>query len=56
MLDPLANTTARLERLLNQAIKESDRDKTDELCAEIWRILHERNEVRRALRVAGPEG
>jgi hypothetical protein len=52
MLDPLADTTARLERLVQQAMQETDPDKTDELCAEIWRVLRERDEVRMALRVA----
>ena len=52
MLDPLADTTARLKRLVEQAMKETDRDKSDELCAEIWRVLRERDEVRKALRVA----
>jgi hypothetical protein len=53
MLDPFADTTARLERLVEQAMKETDPDKTDELCAEIWRVLRERDELRKALRVAG---
>jgi len=52
MSDPLADTTARLERLVEQAMKETDPDKNDELCAEIWRVLRERDEVRKALRVA----
>jgi hypothetical protein len=52
MSDPLADTTARLERLLEQAMKETDPDKSDELCAEIWRVLLERDEIRKALRVA----
>jgi len=53
MLDPFADTTARLERLVEQAMKETDPDKSDELCSEIWRVLRERDEVRKALRVAG---
>lgn len=52
MLDPLADTAARLERLVEQAVKETNPDKSDELCAEIWRVLRERDEVRKALRVA----
>ncbi len=52
MLDPLADTTARLERLVEQAMKETDPDKNAELCAEIWRVLSERDEVRKAQRVA----
>jgi len=49
MLDPLADTTARLKRLVELAMKETDPDRTDELCAEIWRVLGERDEVRMAL-------
>jgi hypothetical protein len=56
MLDPLADTTERLERLVEQATKETDPGKSDELCAEIWRVLHEREEVRKALRVASRDG
>jgi len=56
MLDPLAETTARLERLVEKAMKETDPDKSDELCAEIWRVLRERDEVRKALRIASRDG
>jgi hypothetical protein len=56
MSDPLADTTARLERLLEQAMKETDPDKTDELCAEIWRVLGERDDIRKALRHASQDG
>jgi hypothetical protein len=52
MLDPLADTTARLERLVEQAMKEADPDKSDELCAEIWRVLRERDAARKGLHVA----
>jgi hypothetical protein len=52
MLDPLADTTARLERLVERAMKETDPDKSDELCSEIWRVLRERDDVRKALSVA----
>jgi hypothetical protein len=51
MLDPLADTTARLELLLKQAMKETDPGKSDELSAEIWRVLRERDAIRKALRV-----
>jgi len=50
-LDPLAETTARLERLVEKVMKETDPDRSDELCAEIWRVLRERDEVRKALRI-----
>lgn len=56
MLDPLADTTARLERLVEDAIKKTDPDKSDELGAEIWQVLRERDEVRKALRIAGRDG
>lgn len=56
MLDPLADTTARLERLLEQVMKETDPDKNDALCAEIWRVLLERDEVRKTLPVASRDG
>ena len=56
MLDPLADTTARLKRLVHQAMQETDPDKSDELCAEIWRVLHERDEVRQAMSVASRDG
>jgi len=56
MLDPLADTTAGLERLVEKAMKETDPDKSGELCAEILRVLRERDEVRKALRVASRDG
>jgi len=52
MSDPLADSSARLERLLDQVMKERDPVKCDELCEEIWRALHERDAIREALRVA----
>jgi hypothetical protein len=33
-------------------MQETDPDKSDELYAEIWRVLRERDEVRKALRFA----
>jgi hypothetical protein len=54
MPDPLADTTVRLKRLVELAMKETDPDKSDELCAE-WRILRERDEVRKALRPASED-
>ena len=56
MSDSLADTTARLERLVKQALQETDPDRSDELCAEIWRVLRERDEVRKARRVASWNG
>jgi hypothetical protein len=52
MLDAFTDTTARLKRLMEQVMKETDPDKSDKLCAEIWRVLRERDEVRMALRLA----
>ena len=54
MFDPLADTTARLERLVEQAMKETDPDKSDELCAEIWRVLRERDEVKKGAACCKP--
>lgn len=50
MSDPLADTTARLELLLKQAVKETDPDESDELCVEIWRVLGERDDIRKMQR------
>jgi hypothetical protein len=48
MPDPLADLNTRLGELLRQIMKETDPEKYDELGAEIWRILSERE------RLAGP--
>jgi hypothetical protein len=45
MPDPLADLNARLGELLRQIMKETDPEKYDELGAEIWRILSERERV-----------
>jgi hypothetical protein len=42
MPDAFADSTARLERLLEQIMRETDPIKYDDLGAEIWRVLHER--------------
>jgi len=47
MSDSLADSSARLERLLDQVMKETDPVKYDELCAEIWRALYELEEIRK---------
>ncbi|HET6177003.1 MAG TPA: hypothetical protein VFE61_08735 [Candidatus Sulfotelmatobacter sp.] len=49
MSDPFEDSTARLEVLLKQAMNEDDPDRNDELCAEIWQVLLERDEARNAL-------
>lgn len=56
MADPLADSTVRLKRLVEQAMKEADPDKRDEVCAEIWRVLRERDEIRKALPRASRDG
>ena len=42
MQENLSGTTARLERLVRQIMKEEDHRKFDELGEEIWRVLDER--------------
>ena len=46
MPDAFAESTARLESLLRQAMKETDPVKCDELAAEIWRVLEERDHLK----------
>jgi len=45
MPDPLADLNARLGDLLRQIMKETDPEKYDELGAEIWRVLSERERL-----------
>lgn len=47
MPDDLDGSAARLERLLRQIISETDPDKYDQLGAEIWRVLNERDRIRK---------
>lgn len=47
MADPLAETTRRLEQLLEQILRENDPAKRDVLNADIWRILEEREQLRK---------
>lgn len=49
MSDPLADSTARLERLLRQLVAEKDADKADPLVEEVWEILAERDRIREAI-------
>lgn len=53
MQDPLADSTALLERLIHQIAKETDPEKYDDLAAEIWRVLEERERLRSALALRG---
>jgi hypothetical protein len=50
MLNPLAGTTARLQRLLEVVMKETDQAKYEELSEEIWRVLEEREGIKEAVR------
>src|ERR1035437_8058938 len=45
MSDPLADSSTRLGQLLQQIMKETGPAKYDELCAEIWRVLSERERL-----------
>jgi hypothetical protein len=45
ILDRLAKSTMLLEQLLRQIMNETDPEKYDELGAEIWRVLREREPV-----------
>ena len=47
MPDALAESTALLERLLEEIVKETDLDRRDELAEEIWRALEERENLKR---------
>jgi hypothetical protein len=49
MLDAFADSSARLERLLELATKERDPMKCDELAVEIRRLLDERELLRNRL-------
>ena len=51
MPDAFADSTARLKRLVEQIIKEKDPEKCDELAAEIWSVLRERDRLRSALAI-----
>ena len=51
MFDSLAYSRARLARLLELATKEKDPVKSDELAAEIRRVLDEREFLRNRLRI-----
>jgi uncharacterized membrane protein YccC len=47
MADPLAETTRRLEQLLEQIHRENDPAKRDVLSVELWQILEEREQLRK---------
>jgi hypothetical protein len=45
MTDDLSDSRARLEQLLQQVMEEKEIEKSNELAAEIWRVLHERDRL-----------
>jgi len=49
MSDELADSTARLQELLERVMKEKDPEKYDELSAEIRRVLDERETLKQRL-------
>jgi hypothetical protein len=48
MSDPFADTTLRLQQLVEEVMKSTDSAKYDELCGEIWRVLRKRDGIREA--------
>jgi hypothetical protein len=54
MPDALADSTALLERLLREITKEKDPAKCDELAAEIWGLLDEREHLKSVLAIQEP--
>jgi hypothetical protein len=49
MSDPLADTTAHLQRLLEVMTQERDPAKCDELSEKIWRVLEECEAIKEAV-------
>jgi hypothetical protein len=47
MIEPLAELDARLKSLVCRVMIEGDPIKYDNLCAEIWRVLAERDALKR---------
>jgi hypothetical protein len=54
MPNALADSTARLERLLKEIMGEKDGDRRDDLAEEIWRALEERENLRGASALQKP--
>ena len=48
MPDGFADSTALLEKLVREVMKETDPAKVDQLAAEIWRVISERDRLRSA--------
>ncbi len=55
MLDPYAESTARLEKILQHLRMDPHSGKADELIAEVWKLLAERERLRQTT-VAGSKG
>ena len=51
MPDAFADSLERLERLLRQIMKEKNPEQCDELAAEIWRVLEERDRLKSAIEI-----
>ena len=41
MSNPIPDSTARMEQLLRKIMKELDPAKYDDLCSQLWNVLHE---------------
>ena len=54
MRDAIADSTQRLEQLVAQVMNEKEPEKCDELAAEIWQIVIERDRLRSALEIQQP--
>jgi hypothetical protein len=55
MPDKFAESTARLERLIAEVMKEEDPTRYDKLCEEIWLVLAERELLESQLRAVQSE-
>jgi hypothetical protein len=51
MPDAFADSTAELERLVRRILTETDPTRYDELAAEIWRVLDERERLKKPKRL-----
>ena len=54
MLDALADSTALIERLLKEIMKERSRDRRDELAEEIFRAMEKRENLKTASALQKP--
>jgi hypothetical protein len=51
MPDVIADSTAELERLVRRILTETDPTRYDDLAAEIWRVLDERERLKNPKRL-----